>query len=151
MESEMLMDEVVRLLKQGCSVTLRVTGKSMCPFLMPTRDKVLLCPALSFRIGDIVLVGTTTKEFVLHRIYKMEGEQLVLMGDGNLRATERCRKEDVLGKVVRILRDGQYVESSSFAERLKARCWRRLLPLRRYLLFVCRLCKKIGVSCHLYE
>ena len=53
MESEMLMDEVVRLLRQGCSVTLRVTGKSMCPFLMPTRDKVLLCPALSFRIGDI--------------------------------------------------------------------------------------------------
>ena len=51
MESEMLMDEVVRLLRQGCSVTLRVTGKSMCPFLMPTRDKVLLCPALSFRNG----------------------------------------------------------------------------------------------------
>lgn len=60
MESEMLMDEVVLLLKQGCSVTLRVTGKSMCPFLMPTRDKVLLCPALSFQIGDIILVGTAS-------------------------------------------------------------------------------------------
>ena len=86
MESEMLMDEVVLLLKQGCSVTLRVTGKSMCPFLMPTRDKVLLCPALSFQIGDIILVGTATKEFVLHRIYEMGTDTLLLM------VMEICRR-----------------------------------------------------------
>lgn len=138
MEGEMLMDEVVRLLKQGCSVTLRVTGKSMCPFLMPTRDKVLLCPGLSFRIGDIVLVGTTTKEFVLHRIYGMGTDTLLLMGDGNLLQMEVCSRDAVLGKVVKIIRKGHEVDCSSRMERFLSRTWMRLRPFRRELLVVCR-------------
>ena len=138
MEGEMLMDEVVRLLKQGCSVTLRVTGKSMCPFLMPTRDKVLLCPALSFRIGDIVLVGTATKEFVLHRIYEMGTDTLLLMGDGNLSQMEVCSRDVVLGKAVKIIRNGHEVDCSSRMERFLSLTWMRLRPFRRGLLVVCR-------------
>ena len=133
MESEMLMDEVVLLLKQGCSVTLRVTGKSMCPFLMPTRDKVLLCPALSFQIGDIILVGTATKEFVLHRIYEMGTDTLLLMGDGNL-----SQMDAVLGKAVKIIRKGHEVDCSSRIERFLSVTWMRLRPFRRWLLVVCR-------------
>lgn len=140
LNNDLFFIEVTRMLSQGRSVTLRAKGKSMYPFISGGRDTVELRKTDTLSVGDIVLAEVPERGYVLHRIYKMEGEQLVLMGDGNLRATERCRKEDVLGKVVRILRDGQYVESSSFAERLKARCWRRLLPLRRYLLFVCRLC-----------
>ena len=151
LNNDLFFIEVARMLSQGRSVTLQTKGKSMYPFITGGRDIVELRKTDTLSVGDIVLAEVPGRGYVLHRIYKMEGEQLVLMGDGNLRATERCRKEDVLGKVVRILRDGRYVESSSFAERFKARCWRRLLPLRRYLLFVCRLCKKIGVSCHLYE
>ena len=140
LNNDLFFIEVNRMLSKGCRVTMRPQGDSMIPFIKGGRDSVVLQKTKEVDTGDIVLAHIPEKGYVLHRIYKMEGEQLVLMGDGNLRATERCRKEDVLGKVVRILRDGQYVESSSFAERLKARCWRRLLPLRRYLLFVCRLC-----------
>ena len=140
LNNDLFFIEVNRMLSKGCRVTMRPQGDSMIPFIKGGRDSVVLQKTKEVDTGDIVLAHIPEKGYVLHRIYKMEGEQLVLMGDGNLRATERCRKEDVLGKVVRILRDGQYVESSSFAERFKARCWRRLLPLRRYLLFVCRLC-----------
>ena len=140
LNNDLFFIEVNRMLSKGCRVTMRPQGDSMIPFIKGGRDSVVLQKTKEVDTGDIVLAHIPEKGYVLHRIYKMEGEQLVLMGDGNLRATERCRKEDVLGKVVRILRDGRYVESSSFAERLKARCWRRLLPLRRYLLFVCRLC-----------
>ena len=69
----------------------------------------------------------------------IQGERLTLMGDGNIRATERCQKADVLGKAIRICRNGRYVECDSFSEKFKASCWKRLLPLRRYLLFACRL------------
>lgn len=138
MESEMLMDEVVRLLEQGCSVTLRVTGKSMCPFLIPARDKVLLCPALSFQIGDIVLAGTEMKEFVLHRIYGMGTDTLLLMGDGNLSQMEVCSRDAVLGKAVKIIRKGHEVDCSSRMERFLSWIWMGLWPFRRGLLVVCR-------------
>lgn len=151
LNNDLFFIEVTRMLSQGRSVTLRAKGKSMYPFISGGRDTVELRKTDTLSVGDIVLAEVPERGYVLHRIYKMEGEQLVLMGDGNLRATERCRKEDVLGKVVRILRNGRCVECSSFAERFKSGCWRLLLPIRRYLLFVCRLCKKIGVSCHLYE
>ena len=55
-----------------------------------------------------------------------------------LRKTEEvCQKADVLGKAIRICRNGRYVECDSFSEKFKASCWKRLLPLRRYLLFAC--------------
>lgn len=133
------MDEVALLLKQGSSVTLRVTGKSMYPFLVPTRDKVLLCPDRSVRIGDIILVGTAAKEFVLHRIYGMGMNTLLLMGDGNQSQMEVCSRDAVLGKVVRMTRKGHEVDCSSQMERLLALIWMRLLPFRRGLLAVCRM------------
>lgn len=142
LDNGQLFSEVAQLLEQGYSVTLRGKGNSMFPFVADGRDSVVLQKAEHVGVGDIVLAQVTERGYVLHRVYKAEGERLTLMGDGNLRATERCRREDVLGKVVRILRNGRYVECSSSAERFKAACWRRLLPVRRYLLFVCRRCFK---------
>lgn len=142
LDNGQLFSEVAQLLEQGYSVTLRGKGNSMFPFVADGRDSVVLQKAEHVGVGDIVLAQVAERGYVLHRVYKAEGERLTLMGDGNLRATERCRREDVLGKVVRILRNGRYVECSSFPERFKVECWRRLLPVRRYLLFVCRRCFK---------
>lgn len=99
---------------------------------------MLLCPALSFRIGDIVLVGTATKEFVLHRIYEMGMDTLLLMGDGNLSQMEVCSRDVVLGKAVKIIRKGHEVDCSSRMERFLSLTWMRLRPFRRGLLVVCR-------------
>lgn len=141
LSNELFFKEVSRLLSQGQLVTLRAKGNSMYPFIAHGRDSVVLQKANDLTTGDIVLVRLPAQTYVLHRIYKIEGEWLTLMGDGNLHATERCRREEVLGKAVSILRNGQrVVECSSLAERMKAFCWRKLLPVRRYLLFVCRLC-----------
>lgn len=142
LDNGQLFSEVAQLLEQGYSVTLRGKGNSMFPFIRDKRDSVVLWKTKDITVGDIVLAQVAERGYVLHRVYKIEGERLTLMGDGNLRATERCRREDVLGKVVRILRNGRYVECSSFPERFKVECWRRLLPVRRYLLFVCRRCFK---------
>lgn len=142
LNNDLFFIEVTRMLSQGRSVTLRAKGKSMYPFISGGRDTVELRKTDTLSVGDIVLAEVPERGYVLHRIYKMEGEWLTLMGDGNLRATERCHREDLLGKVVKILRNGRCVECSSFAERFKSGCWRLLLPIRRYLLFVCRLCKK---------
>lgn len=130
--------EVARMLSQGRSVTLQTKGKSMYPFITGGRDIVELRKTDTLSVGDIVLAHIPEKGYVLHRIYRMQGERLTLMGDGNLHAREQCEKTEVSGKVIRILRNGRYVECDTFRERFKADCWRRLLPVRRFLLFACR-------------
>ena len=138
LNNDLFFIEVTRMLSQGRSVTLRAKGKSMYPFISGGRDTVELRKTDTLSVGDIVLAHIPEKGYVLHRIYRMQGEQLTLMGDGNLHAREQCEKTEVSGKVIRILRNGRYVECDTFRERFKADCWRRLLPVRRFLLFVCR-------------
>ena len=40
----------------------------------------------------------------------------MLMGDGNLHATECCRREDVAGVVVKIIRDGRVIDITSSSQ-----------------------------------
>lgn len=136
LNNDLLFIEVLQRLSQGYFVTLRIKGDSMFPFIEDGRDSVVLLKCRDISVGDIVLVRIPEKGYVLHRIYRMKGEWLTLMGDGNIQTTERCQRKDVLGKAVKILRNGRCVECSSFWERFKATCWRRLLPIRHYLLFV---------------
>ena len=89
--------------------------------------------------GDILLCEISPGHFVLHRLVRIDGERLTLMGDGNLRGVERCSRAHVIARAVRIIRpDGSSAVCCSPPELRKARLWRRLLPLRRILLAVWR-------------
>lgn len=138
LNNDLFFVEVNRMLSKGCRVTMRPQGDSMIPFIKGGRDSVVLQKTKEVDTGDIVLAHIPEKGYVLHRIYRMQGERLTLMGDGNLHAREQCEKSDVLGKVIKICRNGRYVECDTFRERFKADCWRRMLPVRRFLLFACR-------------
>ena len=137
MEIESLMDDVALLLSEGYSVTLRATGYSMYPFLVPSHDSVLLCPAGSFQIGDVVLAYTHRKGYVLHRIYEIRADRILLMGDGNLSQKETCDRNAIYGKAVKIIRKGCEVDCTSRKERFLAKAWMKLLPVRRWLLVAC--------------
>ncbi len=145
-DNDSFFTEVVRILSQGSTVTLQAKGRSMEPFITDRRDSIVLKKDENAGVGDIVLAHVAGKGYVIHRIYNEHGDCLTLMGDGNLAATEHCRKADVAGKVVGIRRNGSYVDCSAPNERRKAACWRRLLPLRRYLLFTIRRYRKIVTS-----
>ena len=89
--------------------------------------------------GDILLCEISPGHFVLHRLIRIDGERLTLMGDGNLRGVEHCMRAHVIARAVRIIRpDGSSADCCSPSELRKARLWRRLLPLRRILLAVWR-------------
>ncbi len=136
LENESYFSEVTRLLAEGHSVTIPTKGSSMLPFIVGGRDRVVLCPAVALQTGDIVLAHLPEYGYVLHRIYRLSGNEVTLMGDGNIKAVERCRVEDVVGRVAGILRNGRCVDCLSPVARRRARLWRQLLPLRRCLLFV---------------
>ena len=125
--NEVLLEDAAALMNEGHEVCFTPLGNSMLPFIRGGIDPVRLRKMPSVAVGDILLVRYKGK-YVLHRLIALEGEQLTLMGDGNIRGTEQCRLEDVLGTVVAIERGGKTIQPTS------GRWWRRLLPIRRYIL-----------------
>ena len=130
-----LIPEIVKLLDEGHTVALRLKGYSMRPFLEDGRDKALLTKAVNPKVGDPVLAEIAEKHFVLHRIIAIEGDHVILRGDGNLRE-EHCSLNDVKGAVIGFYRKGR--ETLDLTDGLKWRTyswfWTRLYPIRRYLL-----------------
>ena len=124
-ENAMFLPEVVKMLNEGHSVTLRLKGFSMRPFLEDNRDKALLKKVNAPKVGDPVLAEISPGHFVLHRIIAMSQDEVVLRGDGNLN-TETCRTQDIVGAVEGFYRKGRNT--------LYSFLWNRLYPIRRYLL-----------------
>lgn len=130
--NDILLGSAGRFLDEGREVVLRAKGNSMLPYIRDGRDSVVLKKSDSYGVGDIVLVQLPGR-FIMHRIIKAECGSFTMMGDGNIRGTESFTAEDILGKVIWIVKDdGRRVAPG------KGRVWRRLLPLRRYILGIYR-------------
>lgn len=127
------------MLDDGHTVTLRLKGFSMRPFLENDRDKALLTRATNPKVGDPVLAEISKGRFVLHRIIKIEGENITLLGDGNL-TTEACKLSDIKGGVIGFYRKGRETLDRTDGKKwlFYSWIWMRLRPIRRYLLFIYR-------------
>lgn len=133
--NDILFDGIGNMLAEGRSVTFTAKGRSMFPFIKGGRDKVTLIRKGDVRKGDIVL-ARTPEACILHRVIRISGNDLTLMGDGNIRQKEHCRKEDILGTVSTIDRNGKTTDCSSFLEKLKYTIWILLIPVRRPVLWI---------------
>ena len=120
------------MLREGREVEFRPKGSSMLPFLRGDVDSVVLVRKDSVEAGDIVLARVGTR-YILHRVIRVEGEKITMMGDGNVRGTESCTAADVLGTVVQIVRPSGKARTPG-----KGRLWKALRPVRRYLLAIYR-------------
>ncbi len=127
--------EVVRMLDEGHTVTLRLRGFSMRPFLEDGRDKALLIKAVNPKKGDAVLAEVGNRHYVLHRIIRIEGDQVTLRGDGNL-GVEHCTLADIKGFAIGFYRKGRsnLDRTNSAKWRVYSFFWTALYPIRRYLL-----------------
>jgi len=136
MPNRILLGMARDMIREGHTATIAVKGYSMRPFLEHERDRVILDAPKDLKVGDVVLAEIRPDHYVLHRIIAIDGEQVTLMGDGNIRGTESCRLGDVAGIVTHYLRPGRTLLADDPGMQRRARLWRRLLPIRRYLLFV---------------
>lgn len=130
-----IIPEIIRFMEEGHTVTLRLKGNSMRPFLEDNRDKALMTKAVNPQVGDPVLAWTTDQRYVLHRIVAIEGDLVTLRGDGNL-GTETCRLADVKGAVIGFYRKGREKLDRTDGRkwRVYSWIWTHLLPVRRWLL-----------------
>ena len=126
--SQVLLDH----LQEGKVVQLVPQGISMLPFIRGGRDKVLIQRKDGVKLGDIVLVKYGAN-WILHRVYAIDGTHLTLMGDGNLVGFEHVETSEVAGTVVGIIRpDGRCCKPHS------AWLWRHTRFMRRIMLKVHR-------------
>lgn len=138
--NEVLLGLARDMIREGHTATISVKGYSMRPFLEHCRDRVILAPVGELKVADAVLAEIEPGHYVLHRIIDIQGEEITLMGDGNIRGVEHCRRSDVAGVVTHYLRPQRTLLASDPVLCRRIRVWRRLLPIRRYLLFVYKAC-----------
>ena len=136
--NELFMPQVRRLIADGHTVHMPVRGRSMRPFIDEKRDTVILKAIDKPRMYDAVLAENTPDHYVLHRIIAIEGDNITLQGDGNICGVEHCTPADILGVVEYYV----YPHGKVHASRLRflTICWRYLRPIRRYILFLFKLC-----------
>lgn len=136
---------VIDILNEGKTATIALKGWSMRPFLEHERDKgVLSKPLKPFCVGDVVLAETYPKHYVLHRIVSINGENVTLLGDGNL-LPEYCKIKDIKAFAVGFYRKGRNTLDATNGKkfRIYSKIWMKLTPIRRYLLFAYRIWIKL--------
>ncbi|MBR5019395.1 MAG: S24/S26 family peptidase [Bacteroidales bacterium] len=132
---EQIIQEAVRLVNEGLAVTMLVKGRSMLPFILGGVESAVLTRPGTIKPGDVVLARIDGRRYVLHRVMDVAPDKVVLMGDGNIRGQEVCRPEDVLARTDEIVAaDGKRRRLDTPKAQRRARLWRRLLPVRRWLL-----------------
>lgn len=139
MPNERLLPAVVALIEEGRTVTLPLRGISMRPYLEDGRDKAVLAKPGTPHVGDVVLAEVSPSFYVLHRLVCIDGTRATLRGDGNL-GTEECHLTDIKARATAFYRKGRSkAESTDSAKwRTYSWLWTKLLPLRRYLLYIHR-------------
>ena len=135
MRNAELIPEIIQLLNEGHTITLKLKGYSMRPFLESNRDKALITKAINITKGEAVLAEISEGFYVLHRVIKIQGDDVTLRGDGNL-TNEYCKRCDVKGFVVGFYRKGRTTieKTNSVKWLLYSWLWMMLSPVRRYLL-----------------
>ena len=104
-------------LRQNQEVEVLTSGPSMEPLLKEHRDIAVISRAVApFKKGDIVLYTRDNNKFILHRIVKSTSTGLVIRGDNNLFYERGIKKEDILGILTAVYRNGKYMprESAEF-------------------------------------
>lgn len=138
-----IIGEAIRLVDENVSVTLPVNGWSMLPFIIGGKESVILQKPTELKEGEVVLAWTTDNHYVIHRIIRINGEKVELMGDGNLRGREYCARSDVKALVTHVVDADEHVHYIyTWWRRLSARLWFWLRPIRRYLLAIYKRMKK---------
>lgn len=139
MRNDLFLPHVCELVAQGHKVSIRPKGVSMRPFLESDRDVAFLAKPYGVKVGDVVLAELSSGTYVLHRIVKIEGEKVVMRGDGNIRGSEACLLNDVRAVAVGFERKGRYWSVDTSFWKIYSYVWPRLFPIRRLLLALYRI------------
>lgn len=143
--NDFFFQSVEEMLAQGLSVDIKVKGLSMRPFLRSEVDsaKLVKVSAEELLRGDVVLFRNNGR-YTLHRYYGTKEGKLIFKGDGNCRLTEQVGPEDIVARVVSIMRpDGTVTDYGTKDWQRKSRRSLWCKALRTPIFIAKRIVKKI--------
>lgn len=129
--------EATKALKRGQTVKLLINGQSMHPFIRGGTDSVEVIP---FPLeGELPAwccpFFQWNGKYLIHRYIGSEGDDCLMLGDGNIARIERVKRKDVIGLLRYIYHpDGTTQDCRDTRWLKKAEWWYRLRVLRRWLL-----------------
>lgn len=134
-----IIQNAIALVNEGLRVTFPVKGYSMLPFIVGSKESVDLVKPEHLEVGHVVLAWVEGCRYVVHRIIRIKGEQVTLMGDGNIAGVEHCTLSDVAALAINVVTPQGKHHPLYAPWRIKAsRLWWRLLPIRRWILAIYR-------------
>ena len=134
-----IIQSAIKLVNEGLCVTFPVKGYSMLPFIIGGKESVDLVKPADLQVGHVVLAWVEGCRYVVHRITQIDGDKVVLMGDGNIVGVEHCLLSDVAALATHVVTPKGKHHPLYAPWRIKAsRLWWRLLPVRRWILAIYR-------------
>ena len=134
-----IIHNAVALVNEGLRVTFPVKGYSMLPFIIGSKESVDLIKPENLQVGHIVLAWVEGCRYVVHRIIRIDGEHVTLMGDGNIVGVEHCTTDDVKALVTHVVdAKGQTHDIYNRWRQKAMKAWWYLRPIRRYILAIYR-------------
>lgn len=126
--NNLFFEDIYQILQTGKSVSIRVRGVSMNPFLRDELDCVTIsrCDATKLKKGDVVLF-LFKDHHLLHRIIDVKDDRYIIRGDGCFAACEWADTSHVLGIVTQVIRpSGKSISTQSFGWRFRSSLWYHL-------------------------
>jgi hypothetical protein len=112
-------------LLEGSTVRVAVNGQSMLPFFR-SGSTITLRPVKEEDIRKYsVVMADAGDSFVVHRIIEVGEKEVILLGDGNYKGTERVERDKIYGVV-----------DCSAMHRFFAKIWLWMRPVRRFPLAI---------------
>lgn len=130
------------LLEAGQHVMLQVSGDSMRPTLKPRRDAVVLEPMAAWppKKYDILFYRSqrSPSGYALHRVRRVTAEGPYMNGDAQTWVEGPIARDQVLAKVIMLLRKEEPYDIDKRSYRLYLRLWSLTRPIRKPLFAVWR-------------
>ena len=131
LEPEQLMPPLLDMLEVTETVPLVISGSSMIPFLAHGRDTVYLSKVRKpLCRGDMVLYRRDSGNYILHRIFRVEGDTYTMVGDAQTWLEPGIRPDQILALVTAVRRKGKLLQKGSFWWDFFEKVWIRMVPLR---------------------
>ena len=112
------------LKEKGCLVYTNV-GTSMMPLLRQQRDLIEIqakTPGIRFKKYDVVLYKRGDR-YILHRILKVCHDDYVIVGDHCIKREYGITDDQILGVLIRVLRDGRTITPDNKMYQLYTHLW----------------------------
>ena len=130
---DVLLEEYRELLKDESveALPLVISGNSMSPFLIHGRDTIYLSRLTRpVKRGDVLLYQRDSGAYILHRVYKIEGDSFTMVGDAQTELEPGIRPVQVIAIMSSAKRKGKKQAPGSFWWEFFEKIWIRMVPLR---------------------